>query len=51
MRASKARDDGKFKDETIPVMATRYAMRDGKRVRDDVVFTFRIRTPAPLFIT
>jgi acetyl-CoA acyltransferase len=29
---------GKFKDEIVPVKAVRYAVRDGKRVRDDFVF-------------
>ncbi len=38
MKASKASKDGKFKDEIIPVKATRYAVKDGKHVRDDVVF-------------
>lgn len=38
MRASKAVKDGTFKDEIIPVKATRYAVKDGKHVRDDVIF-------------
>jgi acetyl-CoA acyltransferase len=38
MNAVAAMKAGKFKDETVPVMATRYAAKDGKRVRQDVVF-------------
>jgi acetyl-CoA acyltransferase len=38
INAAKASKDGKFKDEILPVMATRYSTKDGKRVRDDVVF-------------
>lgn len=38
LKAAKASKDGKFKDEILPVMATRYAVKDGKRVRADVVF-------------
>ena len=38
MRASKAVKDGTFKDETIPIKATRYKVKDGKHVRDDVIF-------------
>lgn len=38
VNGAKAVKDGKFKDETIPVKATRYAVKDGKRVRDDVIF-------------
>ncbi len=29
---------GKFKDEIVPVKAVRYAVKDGKRVRDDFIF-------------
>lgn len=29
---------GKFKDEIVPVKAVRYAIKDGKRVRDDFIF-------------
>jgi acetyl-CoA acyltransferase len=36
--AAKAVKDGKFKDEIVPVMATRYVKKDGKVVRDDVVY-------------
>lgn len=38
LNAAKASKDGKFKDEILPVMATRYSTKDGKRVRADVVF-------------
>ncbi|PIE06325.1 MAG: acetyl-CoA C-acyltransferase [Sorangium cellulosum] len=36
--AAKAVKAGKFKDEIIPVKATRYVKKDGKVVRDDIVF-------------
>jgi len=29
---------GKFKEETLPVKAVRYGVKDGKRVRDDFIF-------------
>jgi len=38
IKAATASKDGKFKDEIIPVKATRYAVKDGKRVRADVIF-------------
>jgi acetyl-CoA acyltransferase len=38
IKAATASRDGKFKDEIIPVKATRYAVKDGKRVRADVIF-------------
>jgi len=37
-KAAAAVAAGKFKDETIPVKAVRYAVKDGKRVRDDFIF-------------
>jgi acetyl-CoA acyltransferase len=38
IKAATASKEGKFKDEIIPVKATRYAVKDGKRVRADVIF-------------
>lgn len=38
MKAVKAQAEGRFNDEIVPVKATRYAVREGKRVRDDVLF-------------
>lgn len=46
MKASKAIADGRFKDEIVPVKATRYGVKDGKHVRDDVTFD-RDEMPRP----
>ncbi len=37
-KAVRAQAEGKFSDEIVPVQATRYTVRDGKHVRDDVAF-------------
>jgi acetyl-CoA acyltransferase len=37
-KAARAQAEGKFADEIVPVQATRYAVREGKHVRDDAVF-------------
>jgi acetyl-CoA acyltransferase len=37
-KAAKASAEGKFKNEIVPVMATRYAVKNGKTVRDDFVY-------------
>ncbi|HNS98428.1 MAG TPA: thiolase family protein [Polyangiaceae bacterium] len=38
IKAATASQNGLFRDEIIPVKATRYATKNGVRVRDDVVF-------------
>jgi acetyl-CoA acyltransferase len=37
-KAVKAIAEGRFKEEIVPVKATRYAVKEGKHVRDDVTF-------------
>ena len=37
-KAARAQAEGKFNDEIVPVQATRYAVRDGKHVREHAAF-------------
>jgi acetyl-CoA acyltransferase len=38
LKAVKAIAEGRFKDEIVPAKATRYTVKEGKHVRDDVMF-------------